>query len=140
MQPATLTQVRAGRGGRMMEVDADVLDICRRIQEIEPSLGVDYNEYGKYFRVYQTIGGEKHTVTTVTELTPELVERIRRLAHPSYDLAAELDRIDDQADREQQHAFREQVGEVGEHLFHAMRKDLEVKDRIWLPRGISDAS
>lgn len=124
----------------MIEVEADVLDICRRIQEIEPSLGVDYNEDGQYFRVYQTISGEKHTVTTVTELTPELVERIAQLKHPTYDLAAELDRLDDQADREQQHAFKERVGEVGEHLFHAMRKDLQVKDRIWLPRGISDAA
>lgn len=137
MRRATLTQVRAGRGGRMIEIEVDVLDICRRIQEIEPSLGVDYNEVGQYFRVYQTIGGEKHTVTTVNELTPELVERIRRLAHPSYDLAAELDRLDAEADRERQHAFKEKIGEIGEQLFHAARKDLEVKDRIWLPRGIS---
>ncbi len=140
MQRATLTQVRAGQDGRLIEIDRDVLDICKQIQEIEPSLGVDYNETGEYFRVYQTIRGEKHTVTTATELTPQLVETIRRLAHPSYDLAGELDRIDDQADRDRQHAFKEKVGEVGEQLYHAMRKDLEVKDRIWLPRSINDAA
>jgi hypothetical protein len=138
MQHATLTQVREGRGGRMVEIEEDVLDICRRIQEIEPSLGVDYNEDGQYFRIYQLIRGEKHTVTTTTELTSELVERIRRLAHPSYDFAGELERLDDEGTRQRRQAFREKVGEVGEELYHAMRKDLQVKDRIWLPRGIED--
>lgn len=140
MQRATLSQVRAGRNGRLIEIEADVLDICRRIQEIDKSLGVDFNELGGYFRVYQTINGQKHTVTTTTELTPQVVEEVRRLAHPGYDLAAELDRLDDQADRERQHAFREQVGEVGEHLFHAVRKDLGAKDSISLPRGIDNAA
>jgi hypothetical protein len=137
MQRATLTQVRAGRGGRLVEIDADVMNICDRIREIESSLGVDWSEDGSYFRIYQ-LGQDnrKHTVTTTLELTPEVVEVIRRIADPKYDLASELERLDDQADREKEHAFSEQVGEVGERLHHAMRKDLQTQDRIYLPRGV----
>ena len=137
MQRASLTQVRAGRGGRLIEIDADVMDICNRIREIDSSLGVDWNEDGNYFRVYQLVqGGEKHVATTTRELTPEVVEEVRRIADPKYNLAGELERIDDQADKNNQHAFREKVGEAGERLHHAMRKDLQMQDRIYLPRDI----
>jgi hypothetical protein len=134
---ATLTQVRAGRGRRLIEIDSDVMDVCSRIREIDSSLGVDYSEDGAYFRIFQ-LGQDdrKRTVTTALELTPEVVEEVRRIARPDYDLAGELDRLDDQADRENQHRFHEQAGEVGEQLYHAMRKDLHVQDRIFLRRGV----
>ena len=135
MSRASLIQVRAGRDGRIIEIDNDVMDICRRVQEIDSSLGVDWNEDGNYFRVYQLLqGGRKHTVTTTLELTPELVERVRRIADPSYDLAGELDRLHDQAERDRKHRFAEQTGEAGERLFHAIRKDLQTQDRIYVPR------
>jgi len=119
----------------LIEIDADVMNICERIREIDSSLGVDWNEDGNYFRVYQLVqGGDKHVVTTTRELTPEVVEEVRRLADPNYDLASELDRIDDKAERDNRHAFHERVGEVGERLHHAMRKDLQMQDRIYLPR------
>jgi hypothetical protein len=137
MDRATLIQVRAGRGGRLIEIDADVMNICNRIREIDTSLGVDWNEDGNYFRVYQLVqGGEKHVVTTTRELTPEVVEEVRRLADPNYDFAGELERLDDKADHDNQHAFHEKSGDVGERLYHAMRKDLQVQDRIFLPRGV----
>lgn len=140
MQRATLTQVRAGRGGQMYEIDADVLDICRRIQEIDKSLGVDFSEAGSYFRVYQQVNGAKHTVTTTTELTPEVIEVVRRIAQPGYDVGAEMDRLDDIADRERQRTLKEAAGEAGERLFHAVRKDVDAKDSISLPRGINDGA
>jgi hypothetical protein len=137
MQRASLTQVRTGRGGRLIEIDSDVMNICERIREVDSSLGVDWNEDGNYFRVYQLVqGGDKHVVTTTRELTPEVVEEVRRIADPKYNLASELDRLDDQADKENQHAFNERVGEAGERLRHAMRKDLQMQDRIYLPRDI----
>ncbi|HTA98670.1 MAG TPA: hypothetical protein VK730_13640 [Solirubrobacteraceae bacterium] len=137
MQRASLTQVRAGRNGKLIEIDADVMDICNRIREIDSSLGVDWNEDGNYFRVYQLVqGGEKHVVTTTRELTPEVVEEVRRIANPGYNLASELERLDDQADRDNQHAFQEKVGEGAERLRHAMRKDLQLQDRIYLPRSV----
>jgi hypothetical protein len=137
MQRASLIQVRTGRGGRLIEIDSDVMNICERIREVDSSLGVDWNEDGNYFRVYQLVqGGDKHVVTTTRELTPEVVEEVRRIADPKYNLASELDRLDDQADKENQHAFNERVGEAGERLRHAMRKDLQMQDRIYLPRDI----
>ena len=46
--------------------------------------------------------------------------------------------MDDAAERSKKRAFQERVGEIGERLHHALRKDLGYdKDRIWLPRGVS---
>lgn len=136
MRGASLSQVRAGRHGRFVEIDRDVLDVCHQIREIDRSLGVDWNDDAEYFRVYQLVDGQKHTVTTALELNGEVVERIRRIAHPSYDLGAELERLDNEADRENEHRFREQVGEFGERLLHAARKDLQVQNQVFLPRGV----
>lgn len=138
IQAATLTQVREGRNGRMMEIGPDVLEIGRQLKEIDPSLGLDWNEDAEYFRVYQLIDDQgrtkKHTVLTSMELTPEIVERIRYIAHPDYEYSREMERKHDAADRAQDHAFHERAGEGGERLHWALRKDLGYKPRIFVPR------
>jgi hypothetical protein len=78
-------------------------------------------------------------VLTAQELDQRIPERLRRLRSPDYDYGAEVDRLDAQAERDEAHYFAEEVGERGERLFHAMRKDLEVKSRVYLPAGGSGA-
>lgn len=125
ISPASLAQVVRGRGGVLMEVESDVQDIARRIKEIDSSLHLMFNERTGIFIVYQTLeDGSEHLVTTCTELDARLVERLRKVCSPQYDFAAEVERQDELVDRETERRFREQVGEVGERLAHAIRSDV----------------
>lgn len=137
---ASLAQVRRGINGRMVEVDADVFDLAKRLREIHPALGLDWNETGGYFRVYQHLpDGRKATVTTSTELSPQVIDRVRYLCSSDYDFAGEMDRQDRLAKQAADHRLHEQVGEIGERLAHAIRKDLGTQNRIYLPKGIDRA-
>jgi hypothetical protein len=137
IKPATLAQVRAGRDGRRVLVEEDVLDIARRLTLIDDSLSLHWNENGEYFVVVQTDrDGREHLVTTAQELDGRLLDRILQLVHPSYDLAGELDRLDAESERAADWRFREKTGAVAEKLAHALRKDVEAKNRVFLPRGV----
>jgi hypothetical protein len=48
---------------------------------------------------------------------------VRRITHPSYNFAQELDEIDAKADRERARKFSEQVAQYAEKLAFAIRKD-----------------
>ena len=134
---ASIAQVRAGKGGRLVEVGSDVFDLARRLHEIDTSLGLDWNDTAGYFRVTQTLeDGSKHVVLTCQELTPEVIERVRRVTSPDYDLVGELDRIDQEGQRERDRRLSEETGLLGERLHHAIRKDTQAKNRIYLPRGV----
>jgi hypothetical protein len=137
LRRATIAQVRSGKGGRLVEIDSDIFDLAGRLHEIDPSLGLDWNDTGEYFRVTQTLeNGRKHVVTTFRELTPEAIELVRRLVSPDYDLAGELDRKDREGQRERDRRLSEETGIMGERLHHALNKDLQYKGRIFLPRGV----
>jgi hypothetical protein len=134
IQPATLAQVRQGRDGRRVLIEEDVLDVARRLQAIDPSLALHWNENGNYFVLTETdAAGTERMVLTAQELDDRLLARVQQIMHPSYDYAAELDRQDRQADRERDHRFAEQTGEVGERLAHAVRKDIQAKNKIIVP-------
>jgi hypothetical protein len=140
VRKATIAQVRAGRGGRLVQVDDDIFDMAKRLHEIDTSLGLDWNDTAGYFRVTQTLpDGRKHVVTTARELTPDLIELVRRLASSDYDYVGELERIDAEGKRDREHRMHEQTGEMGELLHHAIRQDLGYKPRIFLPRGVEGA-
>lgn len=141
--PASLPQITKGRRGRVVFVDNDAFDIAKRLREIDDSLRLAWNEFGEYFVVYQILRGPnesevEHLVTTwdpKTSGAPDgrLVERVMKIAHPDYDFAAELERIDRAADKQRDHEFAEKIGPYSERLFQAMRKDLGIKDSIFVP-------
>jgi hypothetical protein len=135
-----LTQVQRARDGRMIAVDDDVQGIAMRLREIDPSLRLSVSEATGHFVVKQRLerpdGSIKETlVTTSTSCDGRLLDRIARIASEDYDLAAELEDIDDEAKRADDHAFSEKVGPLAEQLAFAMRKDLGVKGRISVPRA-----
>lgn len=136
IQAASLAQVRKGRDGRMIAIDNDVLDVAKQLYAFDDSLRLRWSEAGEHFVVYQCVGDVEKLVLTSRELDPQIIERVRKIAHPSYDFGAELDRIDAEAEKEKEHRFREQVGERGEVLAHALRKDLQAKNKIIVPRGV----
>lgn len=137
IEHASLACVQRGIKGELITIEDDVLDVARRLKEIHPSLHVYWNEQGEYFVIYELCDdGRERVVTTVKELDPRLIAHFEQLASESWNVVAEIDRMDAQADRDKEHAFAERVGEIGERLHHALRKDYEVRDRIYLPSGV----
>jgi hypothetical protein len=133
---APLPVVQASIGKRRILIESDVFNIVEQLQEISPTLSVnfiDQGENGWYSIVETTPDGREHHVTTVLELTPAVVEHVKMLGSESYDAVAEMEKMDDQAALDKKRRFAERIGEVGERLHHALRKDYNVKDRIWVP-------
>lgn len=148
ISPATINQIRSGRGGRVIEIQDDVACIARDLKDVHEDVRLGFNERGGYFVVYQldrepatgAVMGE-HIVTTWDpevngELDQRLVQRVRRISQPDYSVADDLDRMDREVEREHDRRFSEQVGEKAELLAHAIRKDLGATNRIFVPEDI----
>ena len=132
LQPASIAQVRQGKH-RRVTVTADVGSVVKQIQEIDPRLGVIWDEDGEFFAVVEQDGPKQRIVLTALELDHRVLERIRELASPDYDYVAEIDRMDAVADKEKDHRFMQEVGENAEVMAHALRTDLEYKGKIFIP-------
>jgi hypothetical protein len=128
IQPASIDQIMRGKNGKFVQIEDDVGNVARDIKAIDKRLCVRYSEAGEYFVVYAREEwmppGDGYLVTTAQELDGRLVDRLRRVAHHSYNFADEVDRIDDEYDRQHEKRRKEQVGEIAERLSHAMRKEL----------------
>lgn len=131
--PASITQVRAGKDGRREIIDGDVLNIAKQIKAIDPSLHLWWIEKGGYFAVIELKDHKQRLVTTALELDERLLRKIEKIAHPSYDFAGELEKKDKRAEKNKAHRFREQTGEIGERAAHALRKDLQAKNKAFIP-------
>lgn len=125
IQPASLAQVTRARSGRFVAIEDDVANVARDLQALDKTLHVRFSETAGYFVIYQAFeDGKENIVLTAQELDQRIVRRVEQVMHPEYDYAAELEAQDARAQAERDHRFREQVGEIGERLFHAARKDL----------------
>ena len=132
IRPATLPQIHRGRRGKVVFIDDDALDVAKRLREIHDSLRLAWNEFGEHFIVYQELDdGTEHLVTTAQTADARLVERIRKIVHPSYNLAKELERLDNARNKKLDDAFSEKIGEKAEQIAHAIRKDIGAKNRIF---------
>jgi hypothetical protein len=135
--PASFAQVRDGRDGRRITIEEDVGDIARRVKEISHLLSLQWNEKGEFFAVVETTAdGTERLVLTAQECDNRIVERVMRIADASYDFLAEVDAMDARAEREKAHRFSEETGEVGERLAHALRRDIQAKNKVILPKGV----
>lgn len=138
IQPASLFQIRRGRDGRKVWVDADVGNIAAQLRELDPRLRLQYNEKSEVFWVVEVSedGQEERGVFSAQECDGRIVDRARRIASESYNLVAEMDRIDKEAEKRIDDEFHERAGEAGEHAAHALRKDLEDQHRIVVPKDV----
>lgn len=138
IQPASIAQVRARDTGGIFTVDEDVGHIAAQIREVDPSLSLHWSEGGGHFEVRELCAdGKDRLVLTCNELDGRVVERLRQIRHPSYDYMAEIDRLDRQADRDKEHASSERIGEVGEKLAYALRKDLLHTGKAFIPKDLN---
>jgi hypothetical protein len=143
---ASLAQVTRARDGRLVEITDDVQGIANALAQIDHHLSLRYSETGEYWVVYWRPEGSEYgdgdLITTTTELDHRLVKRIEFLywqaRQPGYSFADEVEAQDAAAEREREHQFSERVGEIGERLAHALRKDLQVKSKIVVPADVRD--
>lgn len=137
LQAATLAQMQRARGGRYVLIEEDVGSVVAQIQEIDATLRVRYSEAGGFFVVYQVTDDGEKLVTTAQELDGRLVQRLQEIAHPEYDYVAELEAKEDAADRARDERFSEQVGEIGERMAWAMRRDTSgITGHMRVPRDV----
>lgn len=136
---APLPSVQRGRRGVVVFVDDDALGVAKQLSEMKfpegyGKLRLGWNEFQEHFVVVQVKDdGTEHIVTIAKQADGRLIDRIRRITHPSYNFAEELDKIDEAANRKRDWEFSQKVGEQIEKLAYAVRKDTQVKNRIFLP-------
>lgn len=141
INPATLDQVQRGRGGKMVTIESDVANVAADLKRIDPRLCLRWSEAGEYFVVYGREPwmeeGHGWLVGTFQELDQRIVKSIEETywkhRQPGYSLGEELNEQHDEATARQEEAFSEQTQEMAERLAHAIRKDLNMKGRIFIP-------
>jgi hypothetical protein len=111
----------------------DVLDIKRRIEaEFEGVIGVffDADPSAECWVLTQLErDGTVSLFFTTRTLNEGTIERIRRCdqtKHPGYDPLEEMEKEEAALEREKDRRFEEKIGEAGERLFFALRKDHQI--------------
>lgn len=138
IRPASLAQVMEGQDGRMLVVPDDVANVARDLRAIDPSLRLVFSERSEHYVVMQVRelpdGRTQETlVTTALDCDQRLVERVRKVTHPSYDLAAELAKGPQRQERARRERLNDQIEAGADKLVHSLRKDHGIRDRIFVP-------
>jgi hypothetical protein len=144
VRPASIQQVIRGREGQMVTIDNDVQGVANALHEIDHHLRLRYSEAGEYWVVYfkpdEGDEGDGYLLTTAQDLDHRLVKRVEEVywkhRQPGYSVGEEMNANDAAADAEADRKFTEEAGELYEKLAHAMRKDLDVQSRIFVPRDV----
>lgn len=127
VEPASIDQVRMGRNGKFISVTDDVGGVAKALAEVDPHLRLRFSVSGDYFVVYyrpdNAEEGDGYLVLTAKECDMRIVNRVRRVGSSDYDYLEEVDRIDREAEAAQEAKHQEAVGEIGERLAHALRRD-----------------
>src|SRR4051812_6596928 len=132
IDPVTIRTVRQV-GGTSVEIADDVQGVARSLRDIDDRFrlraDLDHLQRLVGFTVElhtpQPDGSvEEHFVGAYRELDHRVLRDARRYTAPGYDLAAELERVEDERDRTFDHEQRERTGEAAERLAHAVRTDL----------------
>lgn len=149
IRPVPLDQVVEGRFGRQYVVTGEAGRIAKRLQEIDPSLRVKFNELreGGYFIVTQVVPegprkGEEHIVMRVPMMDWD--ERvIREWEMRAWELRngiSPIKRIEEAEARAKaaaDHELEEMIGERAYPLFRAFQRGLGINPRSYRPRSRS---
>jgi hypothetical protein len=147
IRPVAVDRVKRLRNGRRVVITADVGMVAERLQEIDPRFHMSYDP-GEALYVLELHTPEpdgsvsEHFVGAYDELDARIIERARMISQPGYDLAAEIERAEREAEREAERLRMEAVGEMAERLQFALRKDLgrheigsTLKSRAFIPKA-----
>lgn len=140
VRPASLSQVLRGRDGRMIVIDDDVCNIVADLQRIDPRFRVSYVPDGHCYWVWLAIQDKdgrpaRHFVSSVNgdAFDRRVVAMAERITHESYDVAADMERVQREAERLAAEKRRRPIEENADRLHWAMRRDLRVKDQAFIP-------
>lgn len=142
---ADITQFVQARDGTLVTIENDVQNVANSLHEIDPHLRLRHSEAGGYFVVYWLPDGEEEgngdLITTAQELDQRIVHEVREIYHrcsqPGYSFADELEKRDVDAKKAQDAEWLERHGETYQRLAHAIRKDLGIKKRVFVPADVS---
>lgn len=147
LEPISLAQIRQGKGGRVVEIDDDVLNVVKDIKRIDERLHVRWSEEGEYFVVYCRLPHEPpgfgNVVLTSPTLDGRVVSRIEMAAwkqrQPGYSYADELDAVEAEEDAKQDARISDMIAENAARFAYALRKDLGKNDgSIVVARDLKD--
>jgi hypothetical protein len=157
IEPATVEQIRQAGDGRFVLISADASSVAADLRRIDKGLKVRFAENGNppFWCVYHESddGRQTHLVLTVQAyqtasgtwagLDQRVVKRIERIdpqGRGKYHYADELEKATLEAKKKSRERFHEQLGELGEHAAHALRKDLgeRYKGRSFFPDKPND--
>jgi hypothetical protein len=133
VRPATVDQVQRALSGELVVIDADAGSVAENLRRIDRALSLRYDPVQKVSVVVHVDGDEENLVTTQQGKPDQrLVKRVEEISAPGYDYGREVEKVERDAERAQDARRREQTGEIGERLAHALRKDLHVQNRAFI--------
>lgn len=130
ISPVSFAQVQVGRDGRQYEVDGTPGVIAAQLRDIDPSLTVEYNEYGEFFSVIQTTpDGSEHCILRVRldEFDGRVIKYIEPRAFEirnGISIADRLDRETAKARTERLDAVEEAAGERAYNLMRTIQREI----------------
>ena len=151
IEPAEMAQMRKGRNGKMIAIDADVGNVAQELKRIDKRFHLRFSEEGEYFVVYLREEWERegsgHLVGTYKELDQRIVKDIQKTYwkwnQPGFSFADELDELEKEKNDKFDYEQRQKMEDLTDRLAHAIRKDLgQDNDRILVTRNptLPDAS
>lgn len=150
VEPAHISQIQCASDGRMVEISADAGGVAEDLKRLDPCLKVRFAENGNppCFIVYHESEDKRSTylVKSVQAyqgstgawlgLDQRTVREIERIGHESYDYATELEDANVRVRKRNRDRFSERVGEIMQHGPAALRKDLGLKNRAFIRKGL----
>lgn len=147
IEPASIAQVHAARGGRWVEIDDDVGNVAKQLNEIDHHLRVKWSGAGEYFVVYYQHGDpcvnctmhpcqpdKRDLILTAMELDQRIVKRVELIdqhGRGGYDLVKEIER--QEAAQDAPLKFTDEQRDNIERKVHAMRRIAGDASRIVVP-------
>lgn len=122
--PASAAQWRRSTPITRVPVTDDVHNVVRDLKTIDRCLEVEYDTVEAFYVVLRKDGPQEDLVLTAQQLDPRVVKRVLEIDQPDYDFTAEVDAMDDAAEKARADDFKETMGERHEKLAHAIRRDL----------------
>ena len=133
---ASLGELQLTNRLQMVRVEGDVLGVAEQLKRIDTGLVLMFDKVQAVYVLYWegfrpdehgAVGWHEDFVGAYKELDQRLVNLIRRIdgqGRSRHDLQRELDRLEAQKDREEDHRQTEALGPAAEQLRWALRKDL----------------
>lgn len=152
IEPVNLSRIVGTDRGKLVEIGADVQGVALALHELDERFRLFYNPdrmlYILELHTPRDDGSvDEHFVGAYDELDHRIAQRAAQVMQPGYDLSAELEQVEREADAAQEYRVAEHSGDISERLSHALRKDLSrheaastLKSRAFIPRAFTPRS